>query len=97
MKSNNLEKPNNWDREIWSVNMSVGKTLATKFSSGMIKIPIKFSLSFQKQNKIGFEIQIGFDWSFILPVQVPKNLPAGAGSKVYSCRCRFLHFGDNKD
>jgi len=67
----------------------------------MIKIPIKFSLSFPKRN------QIGLDSSFLLPVQVLKITPAGAGSsrsllpvqvpQDYSCRRRFLHFEDNKD
>ena len=62
-----------------------------KVSSGIIKIPVKFSLSFQKQKQIGFQIQIGLiDRSscrcrfqrIFLPVQVIKFTPAGAGSST---------------
>ena len=81
MKSNNLEKPNNWSRNLSSEHVR-WKNSGHKFSDGTIKVPIKSSLSFQKQNQIVFENQIGFDSSFFLPVQVQKNLPAGAGSQV---------------
>ena len=62
-----------------------------KVSSGIIKLPVKFSLSFQNQKQIEFQIQIGLiDRSscrcrfqrIFLPVQVIKFTPAGAGSST---------------
>ena len=63
-----------------------------KVSSGIIKIPVKFSLSFQNQKqKLGLKFKFGLiDRSscrcrfqrIFLPVQAVKFTPAGAGSST---------------
>ena len=67
-------KPNNWSRNLKGEHVR-WKNSGQKLSVGMIKIPIKLSLSFHKD-------QTGFDSSLLLPMQVLEGMvfPASAGT-----------------